>query len=156
VGFGGNGRERATRGRRGGRDVDQSRICADSGVEGGCTWARGVSAQGSGAAWVNDWAAGAAPHETARCWATIACSAASVCECVSVGMAAVSVDIGVFSLLPHRLHLYLYVERGGRNGSGKRCPVTRMRCPAVGRRASRRSLTDCGEDEGRSSTRRRQ
>jgi hypothetical protein len=40
------GRGRATRGRR-----RRRRPIADSGVEGRCTWARGVSAQGSGAAW---------------------------------------------------------------------------------------------------------
>jgi hypothetical protein len=40
------------------------------------------------------------------------------------------------------------VARGGRNDSGRRCPVARRRCLMVGRRTPRRSLTDGGEDEG--------
>lgn len=49
--LGENCRGRATRGRRegGGGGVDQSRICADSGVAGRCGWARAAAALGSGA-----------------------------------------------------------------------------------------------------------
>jgi hypothetical protein len=92
------------------------------------------------------------PHaETTCCWATVARPAASACGCASVGTAAGSVDPAVFSLpslILARLHLCRCVARGGRNDSGRRCPVARRRCPTVGRRTPRRSSTDGGEDEG--------